>query len=346
MSSGQLNLAIVGCGDIAGYTAWFARLNRRIRLAACCDVSQQRADAFARRHKITNVFTEFAQLLECASFDALYLAVPHYLHYPKLCQAIDRGLPTLVEKPLTRTLTEGIQVVGNGKAGRIKVGVNYQYRYDSGCYSLARAMQRDQLGRIASVRINVPWRRESTYFTQSAWHAGQATAGGGTLITQGSHFLDVVLWGLDSRVVSVAGYTSRFRHQDVEVEGVAQGIVETEDGTLIQINSMMAASSEQAVSIEVYGEKGTAIYSPSPMPRIRFKDVKVKKEKPPHWGVHALQRSLEGFRTWVTGGQPYLTPAAQSLPVLAAVEAIYASAQSGRREPVADWQQLPTLTSN
>ena len=119
---------------------------------------------------------------------------------------------------------------------------------------------------------------------------------------------------------------------------MAQGIIETEEGTLIQICSTMAASSEQAVSIEVYAERGTAYYSSSPLPRLRFKDVKVKKEKPPHWGIHALQRSLEGFRIWLAGGRPYLTPAEQSLPALAAVEAIYASARSGHRELIADWQ--------
>ena len=127
-----------------------------------------------------------------------------------LCQAIDEGLPVFVEKPLTRTLSEGVQVAGRSKASGVKVGVNYQYRYDSGCYALARAMQKDQLGRIASVRINVPWRRDSTYFTESAWHAKLETAGGGTLITQGSHFLDVVLWGLGSGAVSALGTPTNF----------------------------------------------------------------------------------------------------------------------------------------
>ncbi len=170
-----------------------------------------------------------------------------------------------------------------------------------------------------------------------------ATAGGGTLITQASHFLDVVLWGLDSAPATAVGYTGQFVFKDVEVEDVAHAIVETEGGTLIQICSTLAASSEQTASIEVYGERGTAIYASSLLPQVKFKDVKIKKERPPHWGIHALQRSLEGFRTWVTNGLPYLTPAAQSLPALAAVEAIYASAQSGKRELVASFSNTEMI---
>ena len=107
-----------------------------------------------------------------------------------------------------------------------------------------------------------------------------------------------------------------------------------ESGALIQISSSMVASSEQPVSIEVYGEKGTASYGSWPLPHVRFRDVAVRGEKPPQRGVHALQRSLEGFRAWIMDDVPYLIPAAEALPVLAAVEALYRSAKTGRREPI------------
>ena len=348
MKNQNLRLAIVGCGDIAEYIAWLVRLNRKITMVAACDISQARAEAFAKKFKIPRTFADYKTMLAEVELDAVYLAVPHHLHYAMIETAVSHHIPVFTEKPVTRTFAEGQKIAQLVAKQGVKVGVNYQYRYDSGCHRLARAVQNGDLGTIHSVRINVPWHREAGYFDHAAWHSKIDTAGGGTLITQGSHFLDVILWAMrGDRARTAVGFTAQRKfkilnakaHRDkdaeeIEVEDLAQGIVEMESGALIQISSSMVASSEQAVKVEVYGEEGTAVYSPTPWPHVKFRDVKVKAQKPPHHGVHALQRSLEGFRTWLQDDIPYLIPAHEALPALAVVEAIYKSAQTGRKEEV------------
>jgi predicted dehydrogenase len=317
--------------------AWFARLNRRIQLAACCDLSRERVDGFARRHRIPQTYTSYTEMLEHEPLDAVYLALPHHMHYEMLAGAIRAELPALVEKPITRTLDEGLRIVQQAQAQGVRVGVNYQYRYDSGCYALARAVQQGALGAIHYARCNVPWSRDSRYFQQAGWHAKLAQAGGGTLITQGSHLIDVLLWALNDSPRTVSGFTAQRKFRDVEVEDLVQATIELENGALLQICSSMAASSEQALSIEIYGEQGTALYSDRPLPHTQFRGIRVKRARPPQWGVHALQRSLEGFRAWVVDCQPYLVPALEALPALAVVEAIYRSAQSRQQEAVASY---------
>jgi len=330
----RMNLGIVGCGDIAGYTAFFARLNRRIAMTACCDVSKQRADSFARRHGIKHVFTDYAGMLANARLDAVYLAVPHNLHFEMIKRAVESGRHVLVEKPVTKTYAEGVEIVHMAERTGIKLAVNYQYRYDAGCYRMARAVQSGQIGEVRYGRINIPWHRERKYFEGSPWHKTIDRSGGGTLITQGSHFLDTALWACGSRPVSAVGVTARRVFQDVEVEDLAMGIVELGNGAWIEICSSMASASEQAVSIEIYGSKATAAYTDRPLPRVRFVGGGVKTENVPIFGFHALQRSIEGFRRWVDGGEPHLAAGRKSLPVLATVEAIYRSAESGKREKV------------
>ncbi len=341
--SSPLALAIVGCGDVARFTAGFARLNRGIRLVACCDIDAGRAAQFARRFGIPQVYRDIGEMLAAgARPDALYLAVPHHLHRLMALQAIAAGIPALIEKPLAATLPEGQEIAIACAAAGIKVGVNYQYRYDGGCYALARAVQAGALGEIRYARCNLPWHRDAKYFARAGWHARLATAGGGTLITQGSHLLDVVLWALGSRPVTAMGATSQRVFRDVEVEDLALGIVELADGALVEVCSSMVAHAGQALSIEVYGSRGTATYSNRPWPHVRFRGVRPTRQLPPGGplsGIHALQRSLEGFRAWVVdepsaGGRPYLTPADEALPVLAAVDAIYRSSRTGRREEV------------
>ncbi len=214
------------------------------------------------------------------------------------------------------------------------MGVNYQYRYDSGCYALARAAQEGALGLIYAARCNLAWQRESEYFERSSWHAQLKRAGGGTLITQGSHLIDVALWALGERPRSVMGYCARRKFPQVEVEDLAQAAVEMESGALLQVSSSMVAKPSRPLSIELYGEKGTAMYTDKPWPRARFRGVRVRRARPPVWGIHALGRSLEAFRAWVMEGQSYLIPAREALPALAVVEAIYRSNESGQREKV------------
>ena len=327
----KLNLAIVGCGDIARYTALVSRLLPQVRLSACCDVNVERAKTFAKRYHIPQIFTDYAEMLESTDIDAVYLAVPHHLHYGMILSAVEAGKPVFLEKPITRTLEEGIKLV-EAIAGQ-KVGVNYQYRYDGGCYALARAVQAGALGQVYSIRINIPWHRTQSYFDGAPWHKTIAQAGGGTLITQGSHFLDVALWALGERPVSAMGYVASPGFE-VEVETLVHGIVETEGGTLIGITSSMVAASEQAVTVEVYGERGTAQYRDVPLSSVKFVGVKARKERPPEWGLHALQCSLAGFANWVLTDKPYLTPACEALPVLAAVDGIYRSAGSDKRESI------------
>jgi UDP-N-acetyl-2-amino-2-deoxyglucuronate dehydrogenase len=339
----ELKLSIVGCGSIAAYVAAIARLTGGVQLAAACDISPERVETFAQKHHIPKTFTRYEELLaEISSnnakgysaaeiFSAVYLSVPHNLHFEMLKMAIDAGIDVFAEKPITRTYAEGREIVAYAREKGVKIGVNYQYRYDSGCYRLARVVQSGALGSVFYVRINVPWHREQNYFNDSPWHKTFAQAGGGTLITQASHLVDIALWAIGSSPVSAMGYTTRAKFKDIEVEDLALGTVELKNGTLIQITSSMVATPEQAVTIEVYGEDGTAKYIDKPTPRVKYIGVKPKIERVPKRGGHALHRSLKGFRDWVLRGEDYLVPGEEALPVLQVVEAIYQSAQSGQR---------------
>ena len=329
-----LNLGIVGCGDIATHIAWFSRFNQRINLIACSDINLSKAEGFASKFHIPFVYKAHKLLLQNERINAIYVAVPHNYHYQILHDTISQGLSALIEKPITRTLNEGIKITKYAKERNVKIGVNYQYRYDKACYALVKAVRQNELGKIISVRCNVPWKRHLSYFTDAPWHKYLASAGGGTLITQASHFIDIVLWALNERPRTTVGYITKKKFPQFEIEDLAQAIIELENGILFQINSTMAANPEGPVKIEIYAEKGTAIYINKPLPSLKFYGVNIKKSRLPVSGVHALGRSLEGFRAWIMDDQPFLTPAEEALPALAAVEGIYKSASSGMREAI------------
>jgi predicted dehydrogenase len=133
------------------------------------------------------------------------------------------------------------------------------------------------------------------------------------------------------------GYTVK-RGFNVEVDTLTHGIIETSGGTLSSITSSMVAATGQAATIEAYGDKGTASYKQLPLPTVTFIGQKIRRERPAEWGFHALQRSLAGFSKWVLDDKPFLVPAASTLPVLAAVDAVYRSAESGCRVQVGSFE--------
>lgn len=330
----RLRLGVVGCGDIAGHLALVSRLVRPVQLAACCDLDGERAATFARRWGIPQVYTDYSAMLAGASMEAVYLAVPHYLHTGMIRQALEAGKHVFSEKPVTCRVAEARPLIELAARQGLKFGVNYQYRYDSACYALARAVQSGELGAIHYLRANLAWQRDEDYFTNAAWHARLDQACGGTLLTQGSHLLDILLWAHGGQPRRASGVTARRKFGAVDVEDLALGVIEMDDGALLQIASSMVATPEQPLSLEVYGARGTAQYTDKPRPRLRFAGVNIQARKLPGWGVHALQRSLAGFTRWVLSDEPYLIPAESALPALAAVEAIYRAAQSGQTEPV------------
>jgi len=329
-----LRLGVIGCGSIADPIAMLTRWTRGITIAAYCDVNVACASSLAAKYGGGAIYDNYVIMLEEEDLDAVYMAVPHHLHYEMIRAAIEKGLPTLTEKPITRTLAEGIAITRMAEEMDIPVGVNYQYRYDRGCYALAQHAWNGTLGEIFYARVNLAWHRDNGYIENAPWHKTIAQAGGGTLITQASHLIDVVLWALHAKPTTVYGQTASKRFLDVEVEDTALGTLTLENGCVVQIASSMAATPEQPVTIELYGEKGTAIYTDKPRPHLTLRGVKARHVMPPFFGVHALHRSIKGFRNWVREGEPYLTPARESLPALAVVEAFYQSAESGKSEMV------------
>jgi predicted dehydrogenase len=249
-------------------------------------------------------------------------------------QALERGLPVLCEKPIAAEMDDAVAICELSRKKDIPVGVNYQYRYDAACYALVEACREGALGEARYGRVNVPWNRERTYFDDSPWHKSMASSGGGTLLTQASHIIDIALSALGGRPLSAMGVTDRKVFTDVEVEDFATGLIELENKAVLTVTSSMVSVPGRKVLMEIYGANGTVIYEGPDFPKVRFLGAKVKRKSPPTRGVHALFRSIEGFRRWITDGEPYLIPAESTLSVLAAVKALYTSAETGRKEPV------------
>lgn len=319
-----MKIAIVGCGGIAAAVAQAVNANPQVETIACCDVTLPGAERFAGVHGIPRAYGNYEAMLAQESLDAVYLAVPHYLHHPMILSALKTGRHVWCEKPITMNQQEALDVIQKAREVGVKVGINYQTRYDPSCVRMRDLTQSGALGEIFYARTNTIYHRTAAYY--AGWHGILAQSGGGTLLTVGSHMIDAVLWAVGSQPVTALAVTAQKRFKDIEVEDLAMGIVELENGTLVNVTSSMVATPERRPEIELYGALDTYYY-PSPTGDDEPGEPGGKFE-------NNITRSLEGFRAWVEEDIPYRIPAEEAVPALAVVEAMYQSAKSGKREEV------------
>ncbi len=325
----KLGLGVIGCGEIAKFMMVFARLNPKVRILGFTDLNLDKAQKFASYFRGARAFTDYREMVDSLPLDAAYIALPHHLHYPVMKELIPRKIPVFCEKPITSKLDDALEITQLAREHNVKVGVNYQYRYDKSCYRMAMAAQKGDLGELYFGTCLIPWHRKEKYFLNSKWHAHREQSGGGTLITQGSHGLDILLWSFGYKPVRALGVSTRAKFAGIGVEDLCMGIVELENGALLQINSSMVANPEQPVSINIFGSKGTAQYTGGIVfSRVKFLKARVPPYKPNAGGIHPLARSLEAFRRWVIHDAPYHNKAEDTLPVLSTITAIYESCEN------------------
>lgn len=319
----KINIAVVGLGDIANSMLMIFKITRGIQVVDLCDINTERLNKKGKQFKNAGLYTDFNEMFSSTKADAVYLAVPHNLHYPIMKKAIENGLHILCEKPITIKTENAFSILEQADKAGVKIAVNYQYRYDRNCYRLVRAVQNNDLGKVNFIRCVVPWSRNDDYFKASPWHASKEKSGGGTLITQGSHLLDIILWMCRGSIIKAEGVCRQLKFKESEVEDFCLTEFELEEGILVQFLSTMASPVEQSIRLEVYGESGYGEYIKKTGSRVFFKGVRPPRYKYGKPAIHPVQRGARDFRDYVLGKKIHLCTGKDAIKVLNAVNFIY-----------------------
>ena len=329
---GNIKFGVIGCGDIAKIMLLVFKLTGGVSVTALCDINMERLEKQGKRFKKADLYTDYNKMMEEADIDAVYIALPHFLHYPVMKKAIASRKHILCEKPITIREEDAMDVIQEAKNNNLHVAVNYQYRYDVNCHRLVRAVRDGYLGKINFIRCSVPWSRDESYFEKAPWHASLEKSGGGTLLTQGSHLLDIILWMSDCGISKAEGTCKRIKFIDSETEDFCFAELELENGTQVQFLSTMAAPVEGRICLEVYGEKGYGEYTKKIRSKVIFKGVKPPKYKYGKPAVHAVQKGLRDFRDSIVIGKSHLCPGDEAIKVLKAVNLIYENSEGIYRD--------------
>lgn len=183
-------VGVVGCGGIAQVHGGVLRDLEGVELAACADIRPERAQAFAEKFGGT-AYNSMEEMLEAERLDAVHLCTPHYLHTPMAEMAAERGIHVFTEKPpvIDREQWARFQKL---EQAPIRVGVCFQNRYNRSVELLRELLASGKPGKILGARAFVTWHREAPYYTESGWRGTLEMEGGGVLINQSVHTLDLL----------------------------------------------------------------------------------------------------------------------------------------------------------
>ncbi len=226
------------------------------RLVSVCSRNRQKATEFADGYGVSEVFTDWRELLEAPGIDAVCLATPTGDHARMTVASAAQGLHVLTEKPIATTVADADRMIAACRQAGVTLGVIFMYRFMDGALRMKEAVSGGLIGQPLVAECRDLCFRAQSYYDSAEWRGRWASEGGGSLVTQTSHVLDLMVWMLGD-VESVAGfYTTSSLHR-IEVEDLTLGVVRFANGALATVASSTAAVNPQPRSLTIRGTKGT-----------------------------------------------------------------------------------------
>ena len=214
--SEPITTAVVGIGDISAVHLAAIAGNPRVRLVGVCDVDPERAAQASERLGVPG-FTDHQSLFDALHPQVVHVTTPHHQHVPVALDAIEAGVHVLTEKPVGHTVAEAEELAERARTASVKVGLVLQNRYNPTSVAVRDALASGVLGPIAGGRASVWWSRPAPYYAAAPWRGRWSEGGGGALINQAIHTLDLLLWFLGDPV-TVRGKAANLAADTIEVE--------------------------------------------------------------------------------------------------------------------------------
>lgn len=257
MLSRKLRFGLIGCGVIAPTHATVLTRCENAELVAVCDTIEERAQKLAAEFGVQEVYTDYQRMLEQENIDAVSICTPHYLHAPMCVAAAACGKHVLVEKPMAISQQDCQDMIDACKRAGVRLGVCFQHRFNYSTREIVQAVKTGQMGKLLFAAAQVYWYRSQEYYDGDAWRGYWATEGGGVLINQAIHSLDLLLHLLGP-VDGVLADVATINH-DIEVEDVATVVLHFSSGTRCVFSATNCAFPGFAQRLELFGDRASVI---------------------------------------------------------------------------------------
>lgn len=223
-----MRAAIVGCGSIAKMHASVLKEMQGVDIVGFADCKEERAESYRKEYggERTRVFASLEDMLEQEQVDVLHICTPHYLHTPMAVYALKKGVHVFAEKPPAISREQFDELKAAARAGSARLGICFQNRYNESTKAMEELLASPDSGKIVGARAFVSWMRTKEYYTESDWRGRWETEGGGCLINQSVHTLDLMNRFMGGNPVETQANMMNYHLKDViEVEDTVSAYI-------------------------------------------------------------------------------------------------------------------------
>ncbi|MDI9597505.1 MAG: Gfo/Idh/MocA family oxidoreductase [Atribacterota bacterium] len=250
-----IGFGIIGCGNIGNIHAENIKKIDNARLIAVCDSDLNRAKTVGEKYKV-EYFDDYSKLLDNERIDVINICTPSGTHMETCIKAANSGKHILCEKPLEVTLEKIDAIIKEVDRNNVKLGVVLQKRVQTPNKLTKTAIDDGKFGDIVSGSFYLKGYRSQEYYDQGKWRGTWEHDGGGCLMNQGIHDIDLLQWFLGP-VESVYAIVDTVAHERIEVEDIALAIVKFKNQAKGIIECSTSCYPGFPSSISIYGTKGT-----------------------------------------------------------------------------------------
>ena len=335
-----VRVGVIGCGGISRVHIDALMEMPNARIVAVCDIRPDRLQAAAEKTG-AEPMTDWKALVDREDIDIVHILTPHYLHAPMAIYALRAGKHVLTEKPMATTVDDALSMIREADCAKGTLNVIFQNRYNPSTVELKRRIDSGETGRLLCARASICWHRTAPYYTESGWRGTFATEGGGALINQSIHTLDLMSY-LGGRINRVRGHVSTdLLNGVIEVEDNCHAVIEYENGANGVIYATNNYGTDAPILLEMVFENGTyqllaeklfKMEDGIPTLILRGDDAKNLGAKS-YWGAsHKIE--ISKVYDCVLRGERFEIDGRSAFPALNLVKAIYESSASN------DWVAL------
>jgi predicted dehydrogenase len=334
----MITVGIIGLGvAVTPHAKSFLELADRVRVAHAFSRTPARREAFAARFPFPTT-GDLAAVLGDPKVDAVLVLTPPNTHFEVVEECARAGKHVLLEKPFDRNSARARRIIDVCKAHRVTLGIVFQHRFRLGALRLRELVDGGALGRLANASAFIRWWRPQRGYYDQPGRGTFAQDGGGVLITQAIHTLDLLL-SLTGAASEVSAFAQTSHLHDIEVEDIVGAVVRYANGAIGTIDATTVCYPGFKERIELVGDLGTAILTGSEL-HVHFQDGRELREgaeedvaggaDPMAFPHHFHRRLIEDFvNALETGGHPRIT-GEEGLKIHYLIEALLGSAAERR----------------
>ncbi len=336
----KLRAGIIGCGNIHPLHAYSIRGLENAELVAVCDERAERAEKSAELFSC-RAYTDWKEMAATDDIDVIHLCTPHYLHAPMAIYALEAGKHVLTEKPMAIKLEDAERMNAAAEKSGKTLGVIFQNRCNPGSKLVKETLESGVLGKVICARCALYWNRQDSYYAADAWRGTWDGEGGGVIINQAIHTLDMMRWFMGSEVDYVEASIANRNHPSIEVEDMAEGIIGYKNSVMTTFHLVNYYGCDEHITIDITCENGK-VHMEASKAVITYNDGHVVQkdndpnEKVPfapkknYWGVGHFKQISDFYGSILKGETPHMT-GKEAIKTQEMVCAIYESGKTGMR---------------